>query len=122
MPHFTFQALAPGGEQISGTLDAPTRRDAYRQIESRQLVPIQVAERSAEDSSNRNGGETRNADEPAIRLKRSRLTTENPCEFIDPVDVHKTARVYRRQLTPDLGGTGTTETVTGEVVAEQGRG
>lgn len=32
-------------------------------------------------------------------LKRSRLTTENPCEFIDPVDVHKTARVYRRQLT-----------------------
>lgn len=34
-------------------------------------------------------------------LKRSRLTTENPCEFIDPVDVHKTARVYRRQLTGD---------------------
>src|SRR5688572_21264273 len=28
----------------------------------------------------------------------------------------------RRQLTPDLGGTGTTATVTGEVVAELGRG
>jgi len=34
-------------------------------------------------------------------LKRSRLTTENPCEFIDPVDVHKTAREYRRMLTPE---------------------
>ena len=73
MPHFSFQALAPGGEQISGTLDAPTRRDAYRQIESRQLVPVQVAEQSAENSSNKNGSETHDAEEPAIRLKRSRL-------------------------------------------------
>ena len=71
MPHFTFQALAPGGEQISGTLDAATRRDAYRQIESRQLVPIQVAEKATENTGNQNASETREADEPAIRLKRA---------------------------------------------------
>lgn len=70
MPHFTFQALAPGGEQITGTLDAPTRRDAYRQIESRQLVPIQVAEKSAEISKGENAP---SPDEPAIRLQRARL-------------------------------------------------
>jgi len=27
MPHFTFQALAPGGEQINGTIDAATARE-----------------------------------------------------------------------------------------------
>jgi type II secretory pathway component PulF len=69
MPHFTFQALSPGGEQISGTLDAPTRRDAYRQIESRQLVPIQVAENEAAATTE----VAHDGDEPAIRLKRARL-------------------------------------------------
>jgi type II secretory pathway component PulF len=72
MPHFTFEALAPGGERISGTIDAATRRDAYRRIESRQLVPIQVAEKAAEAS----GGTTAGAidpDAPTIHLKRTRL-------------------------------------------------
>ena len=69
MPHFTFQALSPRGEQISGTLDAPTRRDAYRQIESRKLVTIQVAENEATATSE----VAHDGDEPAIRLKRARL-------------------------------------------------
>ena len=70
MPHFTFQALSPGGERINGTIDAATRRDAYRQIESRQLVPIHVAEKSADISKGENALDP---DEPAIRLKRARL-------------------------------------------------
>ena len=72
MPHFTFQALAPGGEQISGSLDAATRRDAYRQIESRQLVPIHVAENQA-GNSNGSSPDSHGPAEPAIRLSRTRL-------------------------------------------------
>ena len=46
MPHYTFEGLSPRGDKVTGTLDAPTRRDAYRQIESRQHVPIHVTERT----------------------------------------------------------------------------
>lgn len=45
MLQFTFQALAQSGEQIYGTLDAPSRREAFREIESRQLAPISVLEK-----------------------------------------------------------------------------
>lgn len=76
MPHYNFQALAPGGEQITGTLDAPTRRDAYRQIESRQLAPIHVAEKMSGPNGSTSGAgsaATADASGPALRLKRSRL-------------------------------------------------
>jgi general secretion pathway protein F/type IV pilus assembly protein PilC len=84
MPHYSFQALAPDGEQIDGTLDAPTRRDAYRQIESRQLAPIHVAEKSSSTSpstskSSSHAPAAYDASEPPIRLSRSRViffTTE----------------------------------------------
>ncbi|HWB05257.1 MAG TPA: type II secretion system F family protein [Verrucomicrobiales bacterium] len=75
MPHFSFHALAATGEQITGTLEAPTRRDAYRQIESRALSPIEVTEKDSAAKTTRaaaDGG-------PVIRLKRTRLiffTTE----------------------------------------------
>jgi type II secretory pathway component PulF len=75
MPHFSFQALAATGEQISGTLEAPTRRDAYRQIESRHLSPIEVMEKDASAKTSRVVSEG----SPVIRLKRTRLiffTTE----------------------------------------------
>ncbi len=76
MPHFTFQALAPDGEQISGSLDAPTRRDAYRQIESRRLSPLHVTEKTEGangKSSGNNGAANHVPGEAAPRLKQSRL-------------------------------------------------
>jgi type II secretory pathway component PulF len=82
MPHYTFQALAPDGAQIDGTLDAPTRRDAFRQIESRRLAPIHVTEKTEKPPSAKNNGngahrassaDTFDPSEPPIRLKRSRL-------------------------------------------------
>lgn len=81
MPEFTFQALASNGEQITGTLDAPSRREAFRQIESRQLSPLHVAERAAAVGAATNGKAGRAApttlvqdpSEPGPRLKPARL-------------------------------------------------
>jgi type II secretory pathway component PulF len=59
MPQYAFEAFAPSGEQIRGTLDASTRGDAYRQIESRHLTPIEVTEKTAAPkASPRNGNGT----------------------------------------------------------------
>jgi type II secretory pathway component PulF len=69
MPHFIFQALAATGEQITGTLEAPTRRDAYRQIESRQLSPIEVTEKDGATKTGRIVADSG----PVLKLKRTRL-------------------------------------------------
>ena len=84
MPHYTFQALAQSGEQISGTVDASSRRDAYRQIESRQLAPVHVTEKNTAQKPNGSNGTSAPANatsgsaapdpaDRAPRLKRSRL-------------------------------------------------
>ena len=81
MPQFSFQALAPGGEQITGTLDAATRRDAYRQIESRQLSPLQVTEKDSAAKTSR----LAIASDAGVRLKRARLIffTSELADLID---------------------------------------
>ncbi len=81
MPQFSFQALAPGGEQITGTLDAATRRDAYRQIESRQLSPLHVTEKDSAAKTSR----LAIANDTGVRLKRARLIffTSELADLID---------------------------------------
>jgi type II secretory pathway component PulF len=88
MPHYAFEALAPGGEQITGTIDAATRSDAYRQIEARHLFPVELTEKNAvhktNGSSGANGKNPHHGTPPAVvahddgsepgpRLKRARL-------------------------------------------------
>ena len=81
MPQFSFQALAPGGDQITGTLDAATRRDAYRQIESRQLSPILVTEKDSAAKTSR----LAIANGAGVRLTRARLIffTSELADLID---------------------------------------
>jgi type II secretory pathway component PulF len=69
MPQFTYQALDSAGARISGTLDALTRRDAYRQIESRQLSPIHVAEEASAKTARADAL----AADSGLRLKRAKI-------------------------------------------------
>jgi general secretion pathway protein F/type IV pilus assembly protein PilC len=46
MPHYLFEALDTAGEKVTGALEAATRNDAYRQIESRHLFPVEVTEKT----------------------------------------------------------------------------
>lgn len=93
MPQFTFEALAAGGGRITGTLDASTRSEAYRQLEARQLAPIELREEST-------AGETGNGPRP--RLKRSRLIyfTGELADLLDaglPVQQALTVMAERQQ-------------------------
>jgi len=48
MPQFTYSARAAGGSApVNGTLEAPTRRDAVRQLVARGLQPTLVSEAGA---------------------------------------------------------------------------
>lgn len=55
MPQFSYQALAAAGDRITGILDAPTRGDAYRQLEARQLSPLELKEEASAGASAANG-------------------------------------------------------------------
>ena len=81
MPLFTFEALSATGESIQGTLDATSRSDAYRQIEARQLAPVEIAEQEGEAGvKNPAIGE-----EGPLRLKKSHLIffTSELADLID---------------------------------------
>lgn len=47
MSRFTYQALDAAGAAVSGDLEAPTRGEAYRQLESRRLSPLELKESAA---------------------------------------------------------------------------
>ncbi|RYD29154.1 MAG: type II secretion system F family protein, partial [Verrucomicrobiaceae bacterium] len=55
MPKFSYQALGAGGDRITGVLDAPTRGEACRQLESRQLAPLDLKEEAVTAAGNAAG-------------------------------------------------------------------
>ncbi|MBC8009238.1 MAG: type II secretion system F family protein [Burkholderiales bacterium] len=46
MPNFNYQAREKSGTATSGTLDAPSRRDALRRLQARGLTPTSLTESS----------------------------------------------------------------------------
>ena len=42
MPQFAYQALDASGRPTSGTLDAASRSEAYRQLDALLLSPLSV--------------------------------------------------------------------------------
>ncbi len=64
MPQFAYQALDPTGNRLSGTLDAPSRTEAYRQLESLQLAPLELRESTAPAPT---------TPESTLRLNRAKL-------------------------------------------------
>jgi type II secretory pathway component PulF len=52
MPSFSYRALQPDGKIAEGVLDAAGRPDALRQIETRGLRPVNVAEVAAKAAKN----------------------------------------------------------------------
>jgi type II secretory pathway component PulF len=56
MPTFSYRAIQPDGKIAEGQLEAAGRPDAFRQIETRGLRPVSLAERSsAKNGSSKNG-------------------------------------------------------------------
>ncbi len=51
MPHFTYQALSSNGQTVQGALEASTRREAYRELQSLRLSPLDVRETSTTATS-----------------------------------------------------------------------
>lgn len=94
MPQFTYHALDAGGAEISGTLEAATRDEAWRRLEERRLSPLELTERSA-------GTESLAVTE-TLRLNRAKLIffTSELADLLDaglPVQQALTVMAERQQ-------------------------
>lgn len=83
MPAFTYTALNPSGQQVSGKLQVGSRAEALRKLESQSLTPVKVAEDATAASKSKAAAKIK-ADEPII-LKRPQLIlfTEEMADLLD---------------------------------------
>ena len=85
MPAFTYTALNPTGQQLSGKLQAGSRAEAFRRLESQALTPVRVLEESAAPGSAKALAAQAAADALPVRLKRPQLIlfTEELADLLD---------------------------------------
>jgi general secretion pathway protein F len=53
MPHFAYTARNSSGQLVSDDIDAPSRKDALRRLQTRNLQPLQLKEQVAPKSKSR---------------------------------------------------------------------
>ncbi|MBP9223274.1 MAG: type II secretion system F family protein [Verrucomicrobiales bacterium] len=88
MPSFSYTAIDPTGNQVSGSVMVRNKAEAYRELESRALIPVVVAP-GAESGAPAKGGKgspgKREKSSRNTRLKRQELVlfTEELADLLD---------------------------------------
>lgn len=104
MPAFQYTALDSNGDQVSGQLQASTRSEVYRQLESQFLTPIQVAEQSGHAEKSKEKKLLKSGAKPT--LKRAQLIhfTDELADLLDGgLQLDQALRVmHERQESPVL--------------------
>jgi len=85
MPTFTYTARDASGAATKGTLDAPSRRDALRRLQSRGLQPTQLDEASTATASSR-------ARDRSRHNAPSSSSSANPASAVHPPTGTKASR------------------------------
>jgi type II secretory pathway component PulF len=85
MPSFTYTALTTTGQQSAGKVQAASRAEAYRKLESQALTPVKVAEVVADKTSAKGKPAASISDSQPIKLKRAQLIlfTEELADLLD---------------------------------------
>lgn len=84
MPLFDYSALSAAGKTVAGNLQAATRADVFRKLESQSLTPIRVSEQVTEKSTAAAAAKAAASLEP-VKLKRAQLIlfTEELADLLD---------------------------------------
>lgn len=79
MPSFTYTALSPTGQQVSGKLQVGTRAEAFRKLEAQSLTPMKVLEEAgaagAKGAAKGKGAAQAAVPDEVVKLKRAQLIT-----------------------------------------------
>lgn len=84
MPLFDYSALSANGQSISGHLQAASRSDVFRKLESQSLTPVKVTEQTSEKTVAAAAAKAAQSMEP-VKLKRAQLIlfTEELADLLD---------------------------------------
>ncbi len=84
MPTFDYSALSASGQSISGALQAASRADVFRKLESQALTPVRVTEQSSPKTVAAAAAKAAASLEP-VKLKRAQLIlfTEELADLLD---------------------------------------
>lgn len=105
MPAFTYTALNPSGQQITGSLSVGSRAEAFRRLEAQALTPLKVMEAAAGAEAKAKAA-AKAEDAQPVRLKRAQLIlfTEELADLLDGgLQIEQALRVIQeRQEAPAL--------------------
>lgn len=82
MPSFSYTALNPAGQTVSGSLAVASRAEAFRQLEAQALTPVRVSEDVRAKTA---AAAAKAEDNQPVRLKRAQLIlfTEELADLLD---------------------------------------
>jgi general secretion pathway protein F/type IV pilus assembly protein PilC len=104
MPAFTYTAINPSGQQITGSLSVGSRAEVFRRLESQSLTPVRVTEDARSDARSKALAKEE-ASQP-VKLKRAQviLFTEELADLLDGgLQIDQALRVMQeRQEAPAL--------------------
>jgi type II secretory pathway component PulF len=86
MPAFTYTALSPSGQQVTGKLAVGSRAEAFRKLEAQSLTPVKVVEDASAGSTGKDKRVAQAAGKfEVVRLKRAQiiLFTEEMADLLD---------------------------------------
>ena len=107
MPSFTYTALNPTGQQVSGKLQVGTRAEVFRKLEQQSLTPMKVVEDASAAATAKGKAKAQAAgDFEQVKLKRAQLITftEELADLLDGgLQIDQALRVMaERQDSPGI--------------------
>ncbi len=110
MPSFTYTALSPSGQQVSGKLQVGTRAEAFRKLEAQSLTPMKVLEEAgvpgAKGAKGKTAAQAAAMPSEVVKLKRGQLITftEELADLLDGgLQIDQALRVMEeRQDSPNI--------------------
>lgn len=84
MPLFDYSALSANGQTVTGNLQAQSRADVFRKLETQALTPVKVTEQASAKTAASTAAKAASSMEP-IKLKRPQLIlfTEELADLLD---------------------------------------
>jgi len=85
VPSFTYTALTTTGQQSAGKVQAASRAEAFRKLESQSLTPVKVNEESSARTVAKDKAAAEAANTEPVKLKRAQLIlfTEELADLLD---------------------------------------
>jgi type II secretory pathway component PulF len=106
MPAFSYTALNPAGQQVTGKLQVGSRAEAFRRLEAQSLTPVKVAEEALDKAAMAKAAAIAEQSKVPPVLKRAQLIlfTEELADLLDGgLQIDQALRILEeRQEAPNV--------------------